>query len=162
MSLVTCDMSHVVYHTSCVTCDISHVMCNIFFLFSKGLSYLVLGLLSTGPTPASFYESWFHFYSDTMWCVVVQNHNWPLWLYLHIFQLGMSSSQSTQYTLSITEDTVHYTCVLCAMLGGQLTVWTLAQVSRTPHWLTSCCCLISCLATVYNIWNTDLSRMDRF
>ena len=49
-----------------VTCQVSHVKCHVlhFFFFIKWLSHLVEGLLSTGPTPLSFFSiigfsSWF-------------------------------------------------------------------------------------------------------
>ena len=48
-------MSHVVCHVSCVTCHMSHVTFFSFFFLTKWWSFLVEGLLSTGPTPFSLF-----------------------------------------------------------------------------------------------------------
>ena len=48
-------------HVSCFMCQVSCVRCHVFFCFvAKRLSYLVEGLLSTGPTPSSFYFTGCH------------------------------------------------------------------------------------------------------
>ena len=51
------NMSHVACHVSCVTCHLSHVTFFFFFFFfwTKWWSLLVEGLLSTEPTPSSFF-----------------------------------------------------------------------------------------------------------
>ena len=55
MSHVTCHVSHVTCHVSHVMCHVSHVTFFYFFIFlPRGWSFLVEGLLSTGPTPSSY------------------------------------------------------------------------------------------------------------
>ena len=44
-------LSHVTCHMSCVMCHFS----NVLFFLTKLWSYLVEGLLPTGPTPSSFF-----------------------------------------------------------------------------------------------------------
>ena len=56
VSHVTCHMSHVTCHMSHVTCHMTCVTCHIFF-FTKRWSLSVEGLLSTGPTPSSFFRT---------------------------------------------------------------------------------------------------------
>ena len=66
MSYVTCHVPCVTCHASHVTCQVSHVMCRMsqdffisfnflhyFFFLTICWSFLVEGLLSTGPTPSS-------------------------------------------------------------------------------------------------------------
>ena len=50
-------MSHVICHMSGVRCHVSRVTCNIFlkYFFTKWWNFSGEGLLSTGPTPSSFY-----------------------------------------------------------------------------------------------------------
>ena len=54
VSCVICHMSHVTCHMSSVTCLMSQFLINCFF-FTKLWSQSVEGLLSTGPTPSSFF-----------------------------------------------------------------------------------------------------------
>ena len=57
LRLSMCHMSGVTYHMSHVRCHVSHVRCHVsgvIFFVDKGLSLLVEGLLSTGPTEYSF------------------------------------------------------------------------------------------------------------
>ena len=82
MSGVTCHLSCVRCHMSCVTCHVSHVTCNIFFyfFFTKWWSLSVEGLLSTGPTPSSFYRRrkiyTGHYWSfRTPWCDGVMTYD---------------------------------------------------------------------------------------
>ena len=62
VSHVMCHMSCVAYHMSCVVCQ------GVTFFFTKRLTWLVEGLLSTGPTPSSLVRTTWH--HDTQWDVL--------------------------------------------------------------------------------------------
>ena len=60
VSCVTCHVSCIKCHMSRVACHVSHVTCPIFLFFvDKGLDLVGEGLLSTEPTPSSFFQSIF-------------------------------------------------------------------------------------------------------
>ena len=56
MSGVTCKVSSVRFYlqVSCVMCYVSCVMCHMSLYLINWFSYLMEGLLSTGPTRSSF------------------------------------------------------------------------------------------------------------
>ena len=76
MSHVTCHMSRVMSHVSRVTCHMSL----FFYSFSltKWWSFLVEGLLSTGPTPSSFQKK----YCDLLFYVSFTKFTGPAKLFL--------------------------------------------------------------------------------
>ena len=83
----TCHLPYVTCHVSHVTCHVSHVTChcrNIYF-FTVWWSYSVEGLLSTGPTPSSFFIIRNIFDPDKFGCLSekskLQEIRDPMWLY---------------------------------------------------------------------------------
>ena len=55
------NVSHVTCHVSHVMCHVSHIVCHmsfiyIYFFLDKVMELVVEGLVSTGPTPSSFFE----------------------------------------------------------------------------------------------------------
>ena len=65
MSCVTCHLSHFMCHMSHVTCYMSHTTCHMLYVIFFFIYFFwqnvqsAEGLLSTKPTPSSFFAFWF-------------------------------------------------------------------------------------------------------